>query len=742
MKIRNSIAPIRTVSTPCTLATKILLVFTIIFSFSIPLSAQSNYDLSKTDTAEINKAIAYVKANILISPNKLIPTIDSINSYSQKLEYTEGIFESNNLRGITYWMVEDYRNAFDKYKKALSYAEFLPNPRKKALVLGNMGMCYANLFQLDSAEYYLQKSIGICKQNNLTDLELKNKFEIGNLYLQQDQYIPAIEVYYAVLDSLKIHDNKQLQLLISNTLGILFTNIGKYDMAIEFYKQSIGIGNELKDIDIKTSNYFNLGETYFEIEQFDSSRYYFQKALASSLPYNRVKTTLAVNAGLGNICLHTHELDSCYLYYQKVLSDSLIHTDPIYLASVTVNMGLYYYKKEDYTKSKEYLLSGLQMTRDLKLARFERNTLQTLYRVDSLEGDFEAALQHLSEFRLADERLAKDAANLAVKSLEFDHYLAKQNVLNNQLTQENEHQQKQIRNKNFLIYGFIALAILLLVLFYFSYQARLKAKELVVELSAKNNKLKQLNEEVRASNSLLAQSEDELQKSNQTKDKFFSILGHDLKSPFYSLLGLLEVMDEQWEEMEDSQKHFLIKKLYSSSKKTYALLENLLNWGKAQGGQIKLNPEKFLLSEKVQSIVELYHDAMTSKKIQIIVGIDTNIQLNTDIMLLSQIIQNFVNNAIKFTPKGGQIEITAVEKTETIQICVTDTGIGIPKDKVATIFDLDSSYNRKGTEEEESTGMGLILTVEYASILNGKLSATSIENKGSTFCVEIPNTIA
>ena len=716
----------------------ILLSLIAILAITYNTIAQDNIAISNIDTAEINNSITYVKKNIYIIPDKLAPSLDSIILSSQKLNYPLGLFEGHNLKGISYWMVEDFENAFSYYKKALEYSSLLSSPRKKAIVLSNIGMSYTNLFKLDSAEYYLKKSIAFCMENQVTDLELKTKFDLGGLYLQQDRYIDAIKLLYQVKDSLKVHDNKYLELVLYSTMGVLYTNIGKTELAIESYKESIAIDNELEDIDYKSSNYVNMGETFFQAKEYDSAIFYFNKALDVSLPYSKDRTTLAVNVSLGNIFLTNNQLDSCYVYYQKAFADSLLYTQPENLAATTVDMGLYYAAIKEYTKSKEYLVSGLQMTRDLNLVRFERNALQSLSKIDSIAGDFESAYKYLSAFNITEVQLAKNEAQLAIKALEFDNYLSIQKLHTHNLEHENEIQAKKIKTKNIVIAAIIAIVLLLLILFYSSYRSRLATKKLVVQLSEKNKDLKHLNSDINATNLLLEQNEAKLQKSNLTKDKFFSILGHDLKSPFNSLLGLLDIIDSQWNEMEDSKKHFLIKKLYSSSQQTYTLLENVLTWGKAQRGQINCKKESFKLIETVQSIIDLYQSKALSKEIELTSSVDSNTYLNTDIMLLNQIIQNFVNNAIKFTPKGGKVNIESTVKTNSVLICVTDNGIGIPSSEIERIFSLEASYYRPGTEDEKSTGMGLILTSEYASIINGTLSVKSTEFKGSSFCLEVP----
>ena len=210
------------------------------------------------------------------------------------------------------------------------------------------------------------------------------------------------------------------------------------------------------------------------------------------------------------------------------------------------------------------------------------------------------------------------------------------------------------------------------------------------------------------------------------------------------MLGLLQLMDEDWNLINDKEKKDHIHNLYLSSKKTYELLEDLLLWGRAQRGLLEYKPEKFNIYDNVIPIVDLFQSQLNQKKQSVTIDISKEIVIKTDPRYFIQILQNLVNNAIKFTPIDWKITITAIEDKKKISVCIVDTGIGIPEDKIPTIFNIDDDFNRPGTENEKSTGMGLILCKEYASLIGAKLSVSSIEQNiehgivgTSSFCLSL-----
>jgi len=251
---------------------------------------------------------------------------------------------------------------------------------------------------------------------------------------------------------------------------------------------------------------------------------------------------------------------------------------------------------------------------------------------------------------------------------------------------------------------------------------------------------------------ILKESEQKLRELNATKDKFFSIIAHDLKSPFNTMFGFAELLYENFDDYNPEKQKELISYILRDIKNTYKLLENLLLWSSSQGGKIKFKPEKENLYLLLTETIELLNQTADEKSIIIINEIPENIVINVDKDMLATVIRNLMLNAIKFTPKGGIIEIgcdiipvgTDVPdgtSQQTIQIYVKDTGIGIPYELQETIFDIAEGTSTIGTKGETGTGLGLILCKEFIEKHDGKIWVESEVGKGSKFVFTLPDTL-
>lgn len=236
----------------------------------------------------------------------------------------------------------------------------------------------------------------------------------------------------------------------------------------------------------------------------------------------------------------------------------------------------------------------------------------------------------------------------------------------------------------------------------------------------------------------VAQRTEELREANATKDKFFSLIAHDLKSPFNALLGLSDAMLENWEVFEDEMKLEFVQDIYNSSKNTYALLQNLLEWSRSQIDSVKVEPTVFKPSEIVQENLDVLKQHAESKQILIANKINHEISCLADKNMISTVFRNLISNAIKFTEPEGNITITSCSKNNHQEFCIIDNGIGMDEKTRNSLFHLNSKTQRFGTSNESGTGLGLHLCKELVEKNGGQLSVTSKENEGSTFCFTLP----
>ena len=231
---------------------------------------------------------------------------------------------------------------------------------------------------------------------------------------------------------------------------------------------------------------------------------------------------------------------------------------------------------------------------------------------------------------------------------------------------------------------------------------------------------------------------EELKLLNASKDKFFSIISHDLRSPFNSLLGLTEYISHSYDEMTPQDIRSSITSIYNSSKQVYGLILNLLEWSMIQSGRITVDRSIINLKELGNEIKNLYEESANQKQLELTININEEIFVYADKYMIDTIIRNFVSNSIKFTNSGGKIIVKGIINGDNAEVSVTDTGIGISLEDQKNLFRIDEQLRRDGTANEKGTGLGLILCKEFAEKNSGVVWVESELGKGSRFSVTLP----
>jgi nitrogen-specific signal transduction histidine kinase len=232
---------------------------------------------------------------------------------------------------------------------------------------------------------------------------------------------------------------------------------------------------------------------------------------------------------------------------------------------------------------------------------------------------------------------------------------------------------------------------------------------------------------------------EELQKINQSKDKFFSIIAHDLKGPFHSLIGTSDLLIDEIQNGSAENVKKLGANILNTSTQTFTLLENLLEWSRSQTGVIDFQPTELQLSDIIKDLFDLLQNQADKKNILLVNAIHANLTVFADFNMLTTVIRNLVSNAIKFTHPHGTITVSASHENRKTTVSVKDTGVGIPSPNLSKLFNIDNSLSTVGTAKEKGTGLGLILCREFVKKHHGEIRAESNPGKGSIFYFTLPD---
>jgi len=261
-----------------------------------------------------------------------------------------------------------------------------------------------------------------------------------------------------------------------------------------------------------------------------------------------------------------------------------------------------------------------------------------------------------------------------------------------------------------------------------SFLQEVEIKKQNIELEAVNNNLEKL----------VIERTHELEKANATKDKFFSIIAHDLKNSFTGLLGYSDILLSDFDRFPDKEKKDLVSAIREVSESTYKLLQNLLDWSSVQTGNIAFNPEELDLGGFLMDEFRLQQTLAVKKGLTITFQTKDDVKVKVDKNMISKVIRNIISNAIKYTKNGGHIEITLNKDDKFASVVVTDSGIGIKEEDINKLFKVCENYKTHGTNNEEGTGLGLILSKEFLNKNGGDIFVESKVNCGTKVTFNLP----
>lgn len=245
--------------------------------------------------------------------------------------------------------------------------------------------------------------------------------------------------------------------------------------------------------------------------------------------------------------------------------------------------------------------------------------------------------------------------------------------------------------------------------------------------------------ELKRARDQILQNNREMARLVAMKDEFFSIIAHDLKNPFYTILGLTDLMHKNYHSMTDQQREQFIDDIHESAQGTFNLLENLLEWSRIMTSRFQYNPVLFAVSDMARIVVSLFRLNAREKNILLAVEGDADLTVFADKNMVETILRNLVSNAIKFTDKGGEVRISLNPVEHGTEITVTDTGIGMTEKDMNLLFRPDVHHTMRGTNNEKGTGLGLLLCHEMTVKNRGTINVKSVPGSGSVFTLVLPS---
>jgi signal transduction histidine kinase len=670
------------------------------------------------DTVKIRCLIKLSKAYIPSNFDSVSYYLDSAYNWAQRSKFREEVANGLNLYGVLAWYKNDMPTAKIYFEDSYNYSKEWELKRQKAKAAGNMGLICNSLGETAEGEPYFIEAIDLYRQLKDTASVSKTQVDFCNNLSDRGFYKEATEHLVEATKYFEKHNKKHDLVFAYFALGDLYYKMGSFDKSLHYFEESMKLEDKDDPTNNISSSLMGIGLLYEKLKQdFDKAEQYYQLALEATNDYNYARVLIGITNNLASIYFQRNEYEKALLQFKlayKLYQQSSFHSSAIPIA---LNIGLNYFKLDRLDSARIFYNEGLEKAKQASSIKHIAIAHAHLFQLDSAEGYFLSAIEHLKMKQALNDSLWKQENLDRINELEIQYETDKKEQENRQLKKENELKADLIQNHR-TIEIIVALALLLMIL-------------LGIWLLRSRKMLKTFNEQLEAQKL-------ELQQLNVTKDKFFSIIAHDLKSPFNSLFGFLELLGEDFDLLSNDEKKEIISNLQESSRNTYNLLLNLLEWTRSQRGYISYTPEKFYLADSVENVFGVLGNRARSKNQKIESDIPNGLKVYSDKMMIESVILNLVNNSIKFTPEGGQISLTAIQQNGHITISIVDNGIGIPVSEQKNLFRIDNDFKRNGTNSELGTGLGLILCNDFVQLMGGTISVESEENKGSVFTVTIP----
>lgn len=580
-----------------------------------------------------------------------------------------------NYLGLIYWRKNDFLQSFKYYREANKLAINLNAKEIEADALDYMGLIYWKWSQYSKALEYFYNSYRLNEQTG-------NNFGIGAAlnnvsFMYNEMNQPDLAIYYANKILERNISNKYVLGRTYNNLGVSYFKKGDIQKAIEYQEKSLEIKKESGEKGGMAFSYNDLGDIYFKIKNYSTALQNYNLAL-------KLREELNDKYGIA----------STLISIAKVLKET-----------------------KSYSKIDSLLTSALNYANQIGNLTLVANVYKELSELNSRKGNNYLAFDYLKKYsELIDSIYNKDSREKIAELTVIYDLDSKENELK---IKNLEIETNRVRNT----YIFISVILVLIAL---------------VVLIFRNKKLKAITKELETKNKEIENKSKELEHAIKTRDKFFSIISHDLRSPFFGIKAMLELLNDPDENFTHDEKNTFIKKLDKAVKDVYNLVDNLIEWAKIQSNRIDFHPENYDLYEDLNSILTILSFNAENKKINIENKINPPIEVFADQNMIHSVLLNLISNAIKFTNENGTIVIFSEDQNDSIKICIKDNGVGIPDEIKDKLFIIEEMTSSRGTKKEKGSGLGLLLCKEMIEKNGGVITFESKLNEGSTFCFTIP----
>jgi len=544
---------------------------------------------------------------------------------------------------------------------------------------------------------------------------------IASIYRQQALYDDALSYYFKAIQLYNETNQTHLPIYANTyySIGYIYHNLGFYDKALFYYRRSQMIFQDINDKQGLATVYNKIGEIYEQSGKLQDALVMQWKGLALVKSINSPFLMTFAYASMSWLHLKMNQKDSAIWYAEEGMKIAYTHQSAERLAHLQTVSAACYNANQEYEMAYEYALEAKKTAKQLGAVEYYVGACEQYYLASKALGNYQEALIEYEKFVHLKDSIqgAKNQRMVLAKEFAYEEGRIKieqqKKELQYQLADE---QQRQVMYS--LAGTIIALVVILLLVY-------------------KNNRVKQkLNNLLNQKRQIIEHKNQELETANSTKDKLFSIIGHDLRSPLASLKSLLGLATDGTVTIEELLS--LLPSLQKNVESIYDTLENLLQWSYSQMNGIQSNPTVFNITHLIENNLALFTEAAKNKRISLQTNVNEAIWVKADEQQILLVLRNLINNAIKFTNQGGEITVFVSLVKDFLIISIIDDGVGMSREVQKQLFLPTNSLTTRGTQGEKGSGLGLKLCKEMVESNGGEIWVESELNKGSKFRFTVP----